>query len=417
VALLVAASPVPQAASLPVTAARVPANEDEAETRAFYGAIELEARQFYDAHAQHMPQVQRALWDRLVRQSVLRLQQAGIGMKSLARYARPAAGTFVVTNIVSTFILPPILTAIGMPGLAMLVLAAPFEPFVAAGQVFIMRSMDDMRLMRTVGLEDFMAMKKLRRELLGMPERKHVITLIESDLLQEIRSRGGPLWLSVSTAKESSGSSVALRELEEVVRKSAQGELWLEELTPEKLSRHLYALELWFYIQERPELRRDLAERLKSLSGASPNALLSKQMHEILDLKRSLNEAEEALSKTIKASFGPLSSGEKQALERFIGDVSEQTSQVLRAADLAENHILLSMVRGAPLLVDDLSWSMKLMQERLALYREAELQARKLGEDRYVTAASLRKTLHFVEAPVKAPGVCFEAIRSLLKAR
>lgn len=386
-----------------------------AEPEAFYGALELEARKFYDVHSAQMPNMKRALWERMVRQSVLRLRQMGVGVKALARYARPAAGTFMVTNIVSTFILPPILTAAGFPGLAMLVLAVPFEPFVAAGQVFVMRSMDDLRLLRSIGLSDFIAMKQLRRDLLGMSERAHILTVIESDMLKEIRDEGGPLWLSISSNKQSKGTALALSEIEDIVRMDPKGEAWLEELTPQKLSRQLYALELWFFVQERRELRETLLKRLKAHKAANTSdAVLAKQMHQLIDLRNGLREAEDRLGSEIKSGAKAMPAAERKALKELVSDLGEQSNALIRSVDLAESHLLLSQVQGTPRLVDDLSSSVKLLQERIQVFDRVLVEARGLKDDRRVTSVSLRRSLNFVEFPSKPPGTCTSALRSLM---
>lgn len=383
--------------------------------REFYEDIESEARAFYDSNKDHFPHVQRSTWNKLVRTSRLRLESLGIGVKALANYAKPAARTFVATNIVSTFILPPVLTALGQPGLAMLVIATPFEPLVAAGQVFVMRSYQDMLLIRNLGFSDYIAIRKMRKELLGMSERAHVMSLIQEDVMREMNG----LSIVVTNDTVSRGRHLAVQELERLVGKDAFGRQWLDTLVPLQNKRSLYALELWIYIQERPELRNELLNNLKTrlaLDAAdSTKQKLSTQLHELLDLKKTLSDLDEQLSKTIKSQLRNLSSSEKKGLKTLASEASAYAEQVKSLTALAETHVLWQLSQNDKQMVD-LDSSVKLVRDSIRAFRAAIPVAARIDNDRLANEKSLREILRLTpDASKRKLSECNQALQQFVR--
>jgi|GEM_PF-6993512 len=381
----------------------------------FYEEIEHEARSFYDLNKVHFPDIKRTAWDRMVRVSTLRFESMGLGAKAMARYAKPAAGTFLVTNIVSTFILPPILTAMGQPGLALLVIATPFEPVVAAGQVFIMKSWQDILLIRNIGFSEYTQIRKMRKELLGMSERAHVISLIQEDLMREMQG----LSINVTTDVVSRGRNVSVRELEQIVSKDPLGRQWIDTLVPLQNKKSLYSLELWIYIQERTELRSELLQNLKERmaldAGDSAHQKISTQLHELLDLKKTLLNLDDQLTRTIKNSSKPLSMAEKKGLKALNAETSDYASQVRRLSELAETHSIWQMIHGDRSLVD-LSSSIGLLRDTIRSYRAALPVAGVLDSDRLATETALREILRIQKK--RSPSLkneCGEALTKLIR--
>ncbi len=372
----------------------------------FYRELEEQARAFYRTHRDQMPDVQEDLWSRMTRRSIHRLRQAKLAGRDLIRFARPAARTFVITNVLSTFVLPPMLTAVGLPNLAVLVLATPFEPFVAAGQVMILRMLDDVQLLRQLGWSRYRELKQLRHRLLQVSDRQHLITLLHSDMLEEMQKFGGPLWVAISKKKPFfSAEVVSLKELEELVARNPEGRRFLEILTPTKTQADLYALELWMFIEETPELRRQLLARFRSKarSPLMPNAeysALRGQMHELIDLKRAAYDNEIEFSATVEKSLKRLPREERAEIQALLDETGEAIRASVRAADAAEMRILLRKLErfgayGAqvPPEAGSLIQHVRRLQEQIAALKSAQKEATALLEDRFVTAASLRKTL------------------------
>jgi hypothetical protein len=383
--------------------------------REFYEEIEREARAFYDSNKDQFSHIQRSSWNKLVHISRLRLESLGIGVKALSTYAKPAMQTFVVTNIVSTFVLPPILTALGQPGLAMLVLATPFELFIAAGQVFVMRSYRDMILIRNLGFSDYLSLRKLRRELLGMSERAHVMSLIQEDVMREL----GGLSIVVTDDVASRGRYLAVRELEQMVAKDPYGSQWLDTLVPLRNKRSLYALELWIYIQERSELRGELLNKLKARlalsAGDSTKQKLSSQFHELLELKKNLEDLDEQFSKTLKSQMRNLSSSERQGLKTLSTEASAYVEQVKSLVELSETHVLWQLSQNDKQLVD-LDSSVKLLRDSIRSFRAAIPIAASIGNDRWANEKSLREILRLTpEASKRKLSACNEALQQFIR--
>jgi hypothetical protein len=286
--------------------------------------------------------------------AIHRLKQTKVAFGDLVRFASPAAKTFVITNILSTFVVPPILTALGQPHLAFLVVATPFEPFLAAGQVVVMRYIDDYKLLRRIGFEDYRKLKELRKQLLEMPERQHILTLMDSELTARIQAEGGPLWLSITRSAKATPHGVPLAELEEIVGRRTEGKTLLKSLLPQKTESRIYSLELWYFIEEDEELRNELSARILSRSRTQAAAgeavtasdeLLSRQMRELIDLRRDLYDQEVRLAATIKKQSKGLDSSEKKALKKLLTEVRDHSRAAARASTAAETELLMGRVR------------------------------------------------------------------------
>jgi hypothetical protein len=387
----------------------------------FYKSLEVEAMGFYERHQKDLGHIKRTQWQKMVRKSVYHVKSAGVGIKELARYAKPAAKTFVVSNILSTFVLPPILTAVGQPGLAMLVLAVPFEPFLAGAQVMLTQAWGDMKLMSQIGVTEYRQYRQMRSELLGMSSRSHILTLIEKDILKEFETDPQARWLVVTRGSAGAdkllGHSISLPELESLLRKSKDGSQILEELMSEKLSTHLYTLEVWAAIQERDELRKELQETLKARfrAGTSTSHLnISRQLHEGIDLRRQLDALEEELSKSLKKAKRGASSLEVKQLKELRTDLGLVTRRIIQASERSEMEILLAFSRGeTPSL--DLEDSLQMMREAHHRYRKVLVDVSNFSQDRRMTVASLRTQL-ILEGP-RVSGLideCTRAFRAIL---
>jgi len=372
----------------------------------FYRELEDQARAFYRSHREQMPEVQEDLWHRMTRRSIHRLRQAKLAGRDLIRFARPAARTFVITNVLSTFVLPPMLTAVGLPNLAVLVLATPFEPFVAAGQVMVLRWMDDFQLLRQLGWSRYRELKELRQRLLQVSDRQHIITLIHSDMLDEIQKSGGPLWVAISKKKPFfSNELISVSELEDLVRRSPDGRRFLEVLVPSRSQESLYALELWMFIEETPELRSQLVSRFRSkarsLQVPSPEmSALRAHLHELIDLKRAAYDNEIEFSAIVNQSIRKLPRDERAQLKSLLDETGDAIRASVRAADAAEMHILLRKIETSgswgtkvPPEAGSLIQHVRRLQEQIAALKSAQKEAAALLEDRFVTATSLRRTL------------------------
>ncbi|NCN41566.1 hypothetical protein GW916_10015 [bacterium] len=378
----------------------------------FYAEIEAEALEFYNKHQVQLSNVPMSRWKRMIHSSFLHLESVKIRSHAIARYAKPATKTFLITNILSTFILPPILSALGQPGLAMLVLATPFEPFVAAGQVFVMKNFEDMKIIRKVGLKTFRDMRKIRKELLGMSERSHVISLVFDDVLKELKGHS----IYISDAKSASHWALSIGELESVVRKAPQGDRWIEAILELKNKKPLYALQLWLFISERSELRMEVFSRLHSLERPLLSGLakekLSAQLHELVDLKRTYSFLEEDLARQIKGSFGVMSKSEREALKGVIQDF-EQSSQLLKnAAQSDETQLLLEFASSGKSL-NDLSASINAYRNQIRRVRKARMLASVLTEDRLSGALALREVLELHTSKPKLS--CLASFVSLVR--
>ncbi len=361
----------------------------DANVHEFYEEIEKEAKVFYEANKELLPNVPADRWDRMVRLSVLRMEQMGLGAKAMAQYAKPAAGTFVVTNILSTFVLPPILTSVGQPGLAMLVLATPFEPFVAAGQVFVMKSWSDVKLIKKIGIKEFRNIQKLRTELLGMAERSHVISLMHEDFMKEMLG----LSIGVTSKEYVGGLNVSVSELEALVLKDSNGARWLDKLLPLKNKKSLYTLELWMFIQERPELRRELLQTLRTRFaklGTHVNLQkLSSQLHEIIDLKKVLLGMDNQLGALSKENSRHSTQAEKKALKQLVADATTYSNEILRMVSVRETEVLTQIVHGdkeSATLVN----SMLILRDSVRKYKQAISMVERFDQDRLVTPQAIR---------------------------
>ncbi|MFN7685043.1 MAG: hypothetical protein ACK5QT_06490 [Oligoflexia bacterium] len=325
------------------------AEAQESPEEDFYRALQQHAQAVYKAHKERLPEVREDLWNDASRQAILRLRQAKFFFEELVDFAAPAARTFVVTNVFSTFIAPPLFTALGHPEIGALIFAIPFEPFVAAAQVVVMNALDDLKILKSIGPSDYLKLRKLRQKLLEYPRRHHIITLIESDVIDRVRAQGGPLWLAVTHKGPYVPHGIQLSELEELAERRPAGRLFMKSLLPHKAESRLYGLELWYFVNEDEQLRDELVSRVLARMGdsRSPHELLSRQVHELIDLKRELASLQKRVSSALNQGAKTLKFFERGSIKRLSSEIRAHTIATSHAATQLETEVLLAVTRNA----------------------------------------------------------------------
>ena len=174
------------------------------------------------------------------------------------------------------------------------------------------------------------------------------------------------------------------------------------------------------YIQERAELRSELLQNLKERlaidAGDSTKQRISTQLHELLDLKKTLSQLDDQFSKTIKGQSKRLSSAEKKALKALVSEAGVYSEQVKSLSLLAETHVLWQLAHGDKSMVD-LDSSIKVLREAIRNYRAALPAAAVLDNDRLATETVLREILRRPKHQSKSGlSDCNQALKNLLRA-
>jgi hypothetical protein len=408
----------------------------------FYQELEGTAMRFYDLHKAHMPHVKRNLWQRMMREMVLSMEEAKFGLKAISRASRPARRSMMVTAVLSN-VLPIPLLWLGAKALAGIVLAVPFELIVPPAQMAMLSARDLMKEIWTLGndgseaqawlarwkrgLSTYQASRELRRQLLGMPERAHILTLIDERIMRAVDADPNNHWISISRANSSNrgllGQSVDLSELEAIARKVENGPALLNELRSERAQSDVYAMEVWHLIQSeeatREELQDLLRPRLRNTVG-NDTVRLARHMAEARDLKRQIIITEESVADAMKSAQNGANAADKAGLKRLMSDMTEASLKITKAMSEVETQILIAQLRGetTPMTMEPIVALARDIQRR---YGQVLPMARAFSEDRRVTVASLRSALDLPAALPSTPGrlassfnSCAASIASLL---
>jgi hypothetical protein len=379
------------------------AKETPAFSQTFYTQLEEEANEFYDRHVHELSHIKRAHWRHLVRVSLYRVKSYEYLLKEAQDFVEPAAKTFLITNILSTFVIPPILTAIGRPELAFLVIMTPFEPFLAGAQVIVANSYTHAMRMFKMGTFTYGDYIKMRHEILGMGSRNHILTLIEKDILKELGSDSETRWLVVTNSKKHLGNiqidnSISIQELEEIVKSDLEHHALLNEILVDKSTRDRYALELWGMIMNSSGLRQKLKEALKHRVQIRKNVYqleASRHLHTAIDLKRTLRERNRDLK--IKLNYAGRNASQKEVLQLKIlhKKLTDFTEQTIREYDLKEFEFVVQLSKGQKPLVH-MEQSLKSLYELNLRLSKFKKEALLFNQDRFMTVDGMVNK-HFPE--------------------
>jgi hypothetical protein len=394
----------------------------------FYEELYSTSMRFHDLHKAQMPNVPRSLWQRMMREMVLTLQEAKLGLKMISRAGRPVRRSLMVTAVLSN-VLPIPLFWIGAKVLAGIVLAVPFELIVPPAQMAIMGAHDLAREVWTLGndpnapsggnltartkqwmahwkrgMETYQRSRELRRQLLGMPDRARILTLMDERIMAAVDADPNNHWIAISRDSSSNrgllGQSVDLAELEAIARHTENGRELLDGLRGERArggtyALDVYAMEVWQLIQSEEKTRQELQEllkpRLRNTVGTE-TVRLARHMAEARDLKRMLIESEEKLADALKEAQTGAPSATKVGLKKLIGDLTDSTLTISKAMSEIETQMLVAQLRGetTPMSMEPIVASARELQRR---YGQTLPMAKTFGEDRRITVATLRHAL------------------------
>jgi hypothetical protein len=416
----------------------------EESQRDFYQAWELEAMDFLDKHRSQLPHITRNLWWKIVKEVSLTLHQAGVGVtliKSFGRRATYEARRSLMVTVVITNILPIILLALGQDGLILAqgiiaanvfagwITAFPFEAVVPPLHLTIVGSKNYVLNGLTYGFQDYNTALRLRKALLGMTRRAHVVTLMDRRIMQEVESDRNNRWIGVSKTSSKDrgllGQTVDLEELERIAKKTALGPRLLEELKYGRIRKDLYALEVWQIIlseeQTKNELKNLLRQRLPN--KADPEVVrYARYMAESRDIKKQLAFAEESLLAALKEAKKGSSAEEQKKLNAIAGEVMALSQAITKSIANVETVILVSMVKKekSNLMMRHL---LDLAHSARGRYIEATKYAAEFRYDRLVTIEQIRRKLEIGEVPpvantrsrtlAKAKQSCTVALRNV----
>jgi len=367
-----------------------------AELDAFYEDIQNQAHALYLQHEAELSGISITAWDKAVKRAIFRCKQMGIGMRLLAEFTRPAQKTFVATNVLSTLVLPPILTALGLGPLGLTILATPFEPVVAAAQIALGMAIEEAKLVKMLGTDDYIEVKKIRKKILSMSERGHVISLIESDLRGSVPTNH-EAWLSVTqTRMLTKHPSISTGELEELVRQDSNGSEWLENSFMSQLDQGNYVRELWSYIKEHPALIENFNNRYSYLLNA-PNrnfidVRISRKLFLLKELKKTLAKLSNEISEETKKQLSRSSKVEKAEYKKLLKELSDHDSDLKKAANAIEAQVLLARVYNIERFVS-LDQPIEAITKRIQDLKSLQSQLYRIEQDRFFSPSEFAKIL------------------------
>ncbi|HEX4925824.1 MAG TPA: hypothetical protein VFV50_17155 [Bdellovibrionales bacterium] len=333
--------------------------------------LEAQAEQFVAAYIQANPQADATMLQRAKNIALLKFKQMGAMQDILKTVGTAPAKAIVMTEILDTFILPPILTAIGEPVLAGISAVVPWGLLIGGSVAWYQVSRERWKMARELNTSSLRPLDTLRRELMGYDLKHRVTSLIFDELSEKL-----PGLTSLEVVRRytsETGPVVSLAELESIVRAQGKsGERFLDAVYLDKAKPDLYAAKLVRYIMA----EADSSSRLIALLSPRVQTVPSTTRTSLVELHRRMQEIE-----ALKAAELEKTAAAKQRRKKR--ELSRQEFKELKAA--ANQQIV--ALNGMKFEVRKAEYSLLLTHKNLAAERARAKAAASGGSCRAAVAS------------------------------
>lgn len=250
--------------------------------------------------------------------AIYRLRQMNI-LTDILKAAGPAPATaLLASEILTNFVLAPIATAFGKPAVAGVMITVPWGVIAGFGVFSVQVAKERFQIARSLGRFSLGSLDRLREIVIGYDVKHRVSSVIyqalNSELTEfEVLKKG---W-AFETAKQ---AGVLVSELEDIVKRDANGAAYLEAIYLEKLDPSFYSALLLRFINESESLTVELVStvrsRMPAVTASTDPLALRRHLIGIDDVKMQLDRDIRNLQKMKAALKKRFKSGEISEFQR-----------------------------------------------------------------------------------------------------